>query len=212
MARLSYLMASPSTARGRTGPPARVSLRQSADPRFVLADRVEQLYSQMPLAIIATLGISILVAYELYEGRYEGVLAFWGMLVAMLTAARTALYLGFRKSATRADDAAQWLRWMGLSALTAGATWGFAGAVFFPAHADVQQVFLALVISILVAGGIPLYAVSWPAYPLYAAGILFPFTYVLATFGNKLFPKLALIGPAYHLVNSAPAYRPSGIS
>ncbi len=191
-------MSSPSTAIGRPPTPARVSLRQSADPRFVLADRVEQLYSQMPLAIISTLVISILVAYELYEGRYEGVLAFWGMLVAMLTAARTALYLGFRKSATRADDAAQWLRWMGLSALTAGATWGF-------------QVFLALVISILVAGGIPLYAVSWPVYALYAAGILFPFTYVLATFGNKLFAEIALIVPAYYVMNVGIAYRLSRI-
>src|SRR5258706_9018950 len=107
MARLSYLMSSPSTAIGRTATPARVSLRQSADPRFVLADRVEQLYSQMPLAIIATLVISILVAYELWEGRYEGVLAFWGLLVAMLTAARAALYLSFRKSATPADAPAQ---------------------------------------------------------------------------------------------------------
>jgi PAS domain S-box-containing protein len=200
-------MSSPSTAIGRNATPARVSLRLSADPRFVLADRVEQLYSQMPVAIISTLVLSILVGYELWEGRYEGVLAFWGVLVAMLTAARTALYLGFRRSASKVDEAAQWLRWMGLSALTAGATWGFAGAVFFPAHADVQQVFLALVISILVAGGIALYAVSWPVYALYAAGILFPFTYVLATFGNKLFAEIALIVPAYYLMNVGIAYR-----
>jgi hypothetical protein len=31
---------------------SRISLRQSADPRYVLADRVEQLYSQMPICVL----------------------------------------------------------------------------------------------------------------------------------------------------------------
>ena len=42
------------------------------------------------------------------------------------------------------------------------------------------------------AAALPIYAVSWPIYALYAAGILFPFTYVLATFGNRLFAEIAL--------------------
>jgi hypothetical protein len=56
-------------------------------------------------------------------------------------------------------------------------------------------VFLAFLLSVLVAGGITIYSVSWVVYALYAAGILFPFTYVLATFGNKLFAEIALIVP-----------------
>jgi len=59
----------------------------------------------------------------------------------------------------------------------------------------------------LVAGGITVYSVSWVVYALYAAGILFPFTYVLATFGNKLFAEIALIVPAFYLINVAIAYR-----
>ena len=51
----------------RTPASSRISLRQSADPRYVLADRVQQLYSQMPLAILATLLISAVAAYELRE-------------------------------------------------------------------------------------------------------------------------------------------------
>ncbi len=66
--------------------------------------------------------------------------------------------------------------------------------MFFPSHADQQQVFLAFLLAVLVGGGIAVYAVSWPIYALYAAGILFPFTYVLATFGNRLFAEIALHG------------------
>jgi PAS domain S-box-containing protein len=196
-----------STTAERSPAPTRISLRQSADPRYVLADRVEQLYSQMPTAIIATLVISVVAAYELRQGRYAEILIFWGALVLMLTFARAGLYWGYRRTRDKIGEAAQWLRWLGISALAAGATWGFAGAVFFPSHADEQQVFLAFLLAVLVGGGIPIYAVSWPIYALYAAGILFPFTYVLATFGNKLFVEIALIVPAFYVLNVGIAYR-----
>jgi PAS domain S-box-containing protein len=197
----------PSSATGRSPTPARISLRQSADPRFVLADRVEQLYSQMPLAVGGTFVISVLAAFELRQGRYIEIVYFWGGLVLLLTLARIFLYWSYHRAKDKVGEAAQWLRWLGISALATGATWGFAGAVFFPSHADEQQVFLAFLLSVLVAGGIPIYAVSWIIYAIYAAGILFPFTYVLATFGNKLFAEIALIVPAFYLINVGIAYR-----
>ncbi len=201
----------PSTASPKASAAETIDLRQSADPRHILADRVRQLYSQKPLAIAATLLISAIAAYELREGRFVEIMLFWGGLVVFLTLARAALYWGYRKSARKVEEAEQWLRWLAISAFATGATWGFAGAVFFPSHADEQQVFLALVISLLVAGGIPIYAVSWPVYAAYAAAILFPFTYVLATFGNKLFAEIALIVPAFYLLNVGIAYRLNGV-
>jgi PAS domain S-box-containing protein len=195
------------TATDQSAVSARISLRDSADPRLVLADRVRQLYSQMPTAIIATLVVSALAAYELREGRYVEILWFWGGLVAMLTLMRIVLYLGYRRSADRVGEAAQWLRWLGISALAAGATWGFAAAVFFPSHADQQQVFIAFLIAVMVGGGIAIYAVSWPIYALYAACILFPFNYVLATFGNRLFAEIAFIVPVFYVINVGIAYR-----
>jgi PAS domain S-box-containing protein len=199
-------MNSPSTAAPQLSADRRIDLRQAADPRRILADRVRQLYSQMPLAIGGTFLVSAIAAYELRGGRYVEIVLFWAGLVVLLTLAGTALYWGYRKSARKFEEAAQWLRWLGISALATGATWGFAGAVFFPSHADEQQVFLALVISLLVSAGIPVYAVSWPIYAAFAAGILFPFTYVLATFGNKLFAEIALIMPAFYVLNVGIAY------
>jgi PAS domain S-box-containing protein len=186
---------------------SRISLSQSADPRRVLADRVEQLYSQLPLGIFATLAISVIAAYELREGRYLEIVLFWGGLVLLLTAARGMLYWSYRRAQDKFANAEQWLRWLAISALANGATWGFAGAVFFPSHADEQQVFLAFLLAGMVAGGVPMYAVSWPIYALYAAGIVFPFTYVLGTFGNKLFAEIALLVPAFYAINVGIAWR-----
>ena len=182
-------------------------MQASVDPRYVLADRVEQLYSQMPLGILATAIVSGIAAYELRAGRFVEVVLFWAGLVTLLTLARIALYWGYRRSRSKAQEAEQWLRWLAISALANGATWGFAGAVFFPSHADEQQVFLAFLLSGMVAGGVPMYAVSWPIYALYGASIVFPFTYVLATFGNRLFAEIALLVPAYLAVNVGIAYR-----
>ena len=186
---------------------AGISLSQSADPRRVLADRVEQMYGQMPLGIAGSFIISVVAAYELREGRYVEIVVFWAGLVVLLTAASAGLYWSYRRSATKASEAAQWLRWLAISALANGATWGFAGAVFFPSHTDEQQVFLAFLLAGMVAGGVPIYAVSWPVYALYAAGIVFPFTYVLGTFGNRLFAEIALLVPAFYAMNVGIAWR-----
>src|SRR6185295_1568910 len=182
-------------------------LSQSADPRRVLADRVEQIYSQMPLGIIGSFVISVIAAYELREGRYVEIVVFWAGLVVLLSAASAGLYWSYSRSTTKASEAAQWLRWLAIGALANGATWGFAGAVFFPSHADEQQVFLAFLLAGMVAGGVPIYAISWPVYALYAAGIVFPFTYVLATFGNRLFAEIALLVPAFYAMNVGVAWR-----
>ena len=181
--------------------------RDSADPQRVLADRVEQLYSQMPLGIVVTLVIGAIATYELWDTRTRDLVLFWWGLLLVITAARAALYIGYRASKDKLAEAAQWLRWLGISALANGVNWGFAGAVFFPSHTDEQQVFLAFLLAGIASAGIPTYAASWPMFAIYAGAIVLPFTYVLATFGNRLFAEIALLVPLFWLVNVGIAYR-----
>lgn len=181
--------------------------RDSTDPQRVLADRVEQLYSQMPQGIVVTLIIGGLATYQLSDDRIRQLALFWWGLVLVVTAARGALYYGYRRSTQKLAEADQWLRWLGISALANGTIWGFAGAVFFPSRIDEQQVFLAFLLSGIVSAGIPSYAASWPMFATYAAAIVLPFTYVLATFGNALFRELAVLVPLFYLANVGIAYR-----
>jgi PAS domain S-box-containing protein len=178
-----------------------------ADPHRVLADRVEQIYSQMPLGILVTLVIGAIATYELWDARTRDLVLFWWGLVLLVTAARAALYLAYRSSTSKLSDAAQWLRWLAISALANGANWGFAGAVFFPSHTDEQQVFLAFLLAGIASAGIPTYAASWPMFAMYAGAIVLPFTYVLANFGNRLFTEIALLVPLFYFVNVGIAYR-----
>jgi len=186
-------------------------IRDRADPALVRADRVEQLYSQLPLGMAATIVIGVIAAMELHEGRLLELVLFWGGLLAVVVVLHALLYLGYRNDSQRHENTGQWLRWLGIGAFAAGATWGFAAAVFFPSHADERQVFLAFLLAGVISGGIPMYAASWPVFAAYAAAIALPFTYVLATFGNRLFAEIALLIPLFYGVSVAIAFRLNGV-
>src|SRR3954447_24246091 len=186
-------------------------IRERADPALVRADRVEQLYSQLPLGMVATIAIGVIAAVELREGRFIELVLFWGGLLALVVLLHGMLYLGYRNETHRHENTAQWLRWLGIGAFAAGATWGFAAAVFFPSHADERQVFMAFLLAGVLSGGIPMYAASWPIFAAYAAAIALPFTYVLATFGNRLFAEIALLIPLFFGVSVAIAFRLNGV-
>jgi len=187
------------------------TIRDRADPALVRADRVEQLYSQLPLGMVATIAIGVIAAVELREGRFIELVLFWGGLLVLVVVLHAMLYLGYRNERHKVENTAQWLRWFGIGAFAAGAVWGFAAAVFFPSHADERQVFLAFLLAGVMSGGIPMYAASWPIFAAYAAAIALPFTYVLATFGNRLFAEIALLIPLFYGVSVAIAYRLNGV-
>src|SRR4051812_30091773 len=88
-------------------------VRERADPRLVLVDRVEQLYSQLPLGVVTTLIIGLIAAIELREGRFIELVFFWGALVALVSVLHALLYYSYRRSSTLREDAEQWMRWLG---------------------------------------------------------------------------------------------------
>jgi PAS domain S-box-containing protein len=169
------------------------------------ADRVARLYRQSIAGILLTLLVAVIVTVELWAPRYRDLMAMWWLITIAISAARYALYRSYLKHADRETE--KWLRWMAIGALAAGVNWGIAGAVFFPAHAEDQQVFLAFVLAGLISGSIAIFASVWWAYAIYAAGIMLPFTYVLATFGNRLFAEFAALVPVFYAANVAVAYR-----
>jgi PAS domain S-box-containing protein len=182
-------------------------IRDRADPRLVLADRVEQLCSQTPIAIAASFIAGAIATVELWNKWLWMLVFFWWALVVAFSAATTGLLIGYRREPDKVESAAHWLRWIGISALANGACWGFAGAVFFPSLTGQEQVFLALLFIGMASIGIPVYAAAWKIFALYAGGILLPFVYVLTTFGDRLFSDIALLVPLFYAVCVMIAYR-----
>src|SRR5258706_2110821 len=192
---------------GGAGAASPADIRDRADPALVRADRVEQLYSQLPLAMVSTIVVCFIASMELHEGRLIELVLFWRGLLALVVVLHALLYMGYRTDAKRHENTAQWLRWLGIGAFAAGATWGFAAAVFFPSHADERQVFLAFLLAGGPSGGIPLYAASWPVFSGSSPALALPVNHVLATFGNRLFSEIALLIPLFYGGGVAVAFR-----
>jgi PAS domain S-box-containing protein len=171
----------------------------------IFSDRVGQLYRQSILGILLTLFVGAIITVGLWSPGYRDLMIMWWLITIAISAARYALYRGYMQRTDR--DAEKWLRWIAIGALAAGVNWGIAGAVFFPSYAEGQQVFLAFILAGLISGGIAIFASVWWTYAIYAAGIMLPFTYVLGTFGSRLFFEIAVLVPLFYVANIAVAYR-----
>src|SRR6267142_2690914 len=107
------------TAEPGTAAAISADIRDRADPALVRADRVEQLYSQLPLGMVATIVIGVIAAFELREGRFIELVLFWGGLLALVVVLHGMLYFGYRSDPRKLQNTAQWLRWLGIGAFAA---------------------------------------------------------------------------------------------
>jgi len=78
--------------------------------------------------------------------------------------------------------------------------------VFFPGG-DYQQVFIAFVVALVTAGGLPMFSTVWWIYALYAAGVMIPFNGVLFAYGTDFFHLLGAAVPLLYIANVATAYQ-----
>jgi PAS domain S-box-containing protein len=180
-----------------------------AEAKRVYADQVDILYRQTSVGTVITLVIAAIATFELWSARRNELVGTWCLLTLVVTAARQGLYLAYFRR--RGEVLEKWLRWYAIGAFASGVLWGIAGAVFFPSHADEKQIFLAFLLAGMVAGGVPVFCSVWWVYALYGAGIIVPFTYVLAALGNRLFVEIAFLVPLFYLVNVAIAFRLSRV-
>jgi PAS domain S-box-containing protein len=177
------------------------------DANAVLAERVSHLYSQLPIGIALTFVIGALASYELWELQLSRWVGVWWAFVVVVTVASALLYVAYRRSESSAAHGKRWLSWLSVCVIATGVGWGLAAAVFFPLNNNEERVFLTLLLVGVTSVGIALFAASWPLFAAYAASIVAPFTYVLATSGSRLFAEIALVLPFFYVVLVGIAHR-----
>ena len=170
------------------------------DANAVIAERVAHLYSQLPISIALTFVVGLLATYELWELELSRLVGIWWGFIVVVTAASAALYAAYRRADPGAANAKRWMRWLSVCVVATGVGWGLAAAVFFPLNSNEERVFLTLLLAGLTSVGIALFAASWPLFAGYAASIVVPFTYVLATSGTRLFAEIALVLPFFYMI------------
>ncbi len=169
------------------------------DRALIDADKARLLFRQLPASIGLTLLAAAVTTAVIWRGVPGELLAVWWAAIGASVAGRLALYRSYRRHGD--SDPASWLRRFALGALATGATWGFAGTVFFPAGGDDVQVFLAFVLAGMVAGGIPALSAAWQVYAAYAVALLAPIAYMFVATGNTLFMVLGALAPVVLLAS-----------
>lgn len=177
----------------------------TAESKQVLAERVDLLFRQSTFSVIATIVVATVATIVLWYGKYKDLVLFWWAATLLVSGARFVLEVAYRRR--RSEASKKWLRWFAIGALATGVTWGFAGSVFFPSHANEQQIFVALLLVGMASGGIPVLSSVWWVYALFSGTILLPFSVVLATYGAHLYTELAILVPLLYGANVAIAYR-----
>ena len=155
-------------------------------------DQVATLYGQWHRTTLSmVLGAAILCAV-LWGHAEPAVMACWLVAILLNQAWRGALARGFRRAAPRVDEAPRWGRYWAFGSTVAGALWGVAAFVMYPA----SPAYEALVIVCLfgaVLGGLNLTAVYKPSFYGFALSALLPLIVRVAQEGDTVHVKTALV-------------------
>src|SRR5437016_1045990 len=179
---------------------------QDADAPEVLKERCEYIYRRILPAVGATAVLSLLLSAFLWPSSPIELIAFWQTAILLIAAGYWALALAYQRSGDAREHPQPWIRRAAFGAAALGAAWGFATAVFFPGG-DYQQVFIAFVVALVTAGGLPMFSTVWWIYALYAAGVMIPFNGVLFAYGTDFFHLLGAAVPLLYIANVATAYQ-----
>ena len=174
---------------------------QDADEssRQIEAELVGLLYKQAPSGFIATLINAGIVTFMLWPSVSHSVLLIWLTLIAVITSARFALVLHYRRTTLLVTQIEYWRTRFIVGAGAAGTVWGAAGIVLFSPDSLIAQVLLVFMLGGMAAGGVVSLAPIRGAFFAFFLPTLLPIT-VRLLFGGEMssiamsLPLLAFAG------------------
>jgi PAS domain S-box-containing protein len=172
----------------------------------VMRERCDFIYRRALPAVAGALVLSVLLSAYLWQLRPVELILLWQTLVLVCAAYLGGLVFAYRRAADAKDKPELWIRRAAVGATALGASWGFAAAVFFPGAED-QQVFIAFVVALITAGGLPIFSTVWWVYACYAAAVMLPFNVVLFAHGTAFFRILGGVVPLFYLANVGTAWQ-----
>src|SRR2546423_519473 len=141
---------------------------QALEAEEILQERCDYIYRRVLPAIAATAALSLLLSVFLWRSRPTELILFWQAVILTISAGLWGLSEAYRRTPQARAQAPLWIRRLAFGAAVLGAGWGYAAAVFFPGRED-EQVFIAFVVALITAGGLPMFSTIWWIYAIYAA-------------------------------------------
>jgi len=146
----------------------------------VRAEQLEMLASQASAGTLAFLVNAGILCMVLWPAVPHGRLLAWYGLVLLLGSCRIVLMAAYRREPKELRGKPRWLGLVMAVSLAAGALWGMAGTILVPADNLMDQMFVAILLSGMAAGALPMLSAIWEVYLAYAIPTLIPMALWLA--------------------------------
>jgi len=156
-------------------------------------EQVRQLYSFLPVGLIATAVNSAIVLAVLWPVlRHPSLVIWFGALLA-LTSVRILVLRRYNGTDEHRKKQRYWGRLLIGGNVLSGALWGLLPIFLFPAESMPHQVFQAFVIGGMVAGSVGIYSTLRLAFAAYALPAFVPVTVRFCTFSDGLHLAMAAL-------------------
>jgi signal transduction histidine kinase len=159
--------------------------------RHLIAEQIRLLYSNTTIAQIVTLLNGALLA--VIQGTALGYRAVipWFTLLAVVSFSRIALATTYHRTAPDRRQSAIWRNLYCAGAALGGAAWGASSFMLFTPDSFVHQIFLAFVLSGMLAGAIGIMGSWFPAFALFSILIGLPTALRFAMVGEDMHVAMA---------------------
>jgi len=157
-----------------------------ATPADLLAEQVELLAQNAPLAYVVALVCGCVLAFVQRDQVAPGAVGAWLGALALVTAARALLLVRYRYSQPSTASARLWLHVQLVGAALSGVVWGSAAVLLFPSDSMAHQVFVAFMLAGMSAGGIGVLAARLEVALVFLVPTLLPLAVQFARQGGEL--------------------------
>jgi signal transduction histidine kinase len=180
----------------------RVGSSSSAQATSLAVDTV---YRHTPSVVLANLAGAAVFATGLGSHENESAVVLWLTGVCLLAAARSLLFVAYRKRGAASADRARWARRFAIGSMAAGALWGVSPLAFDAMNQPETELLCTFVIGGLVAGAAGSLACHLPSFVAFVGPALVPLAVMLALQGGTHGALMATMVVVYGIAMTAVA-------
>jgi diguanylate cyclase (GGDEF)-like protein/PAS domain S-box-containing protein len=163
----------------------------------IFAEQVRLLYELARAGIVGMVFVAAVLTTVLWQVGNRSGLAEWMLFVVVVSVARYALIIAYRRAQPSAAEAPQWAHRFVAGAAFGGLCWGLAGGVLLPQQEPLAQVFITFVVGGMASGALAYLSSVRRAFAAYAAPALLPLAIVFIYLGGFLYIGMGIMVLAF---------------
>ncbi|MBT7952414.1 MAG: diguanylate cyclase [Gammaproteobacteria bacterium] len=175
--------------------------------QLIKGKEVEILYDQAKVSILAAQSATLVFIFAMWGHAASAILLPWIIFFSVLNIARYMLVTAYFKAGNRSDNYTVWNTRFLIGTALSGLLWGIFALLTLPIEVRGYTALTMLVITGLAGGSIGTYAISRPAYLIYASTSLLPLGIILVIQEESTLRTFGVLVLVYYAFLSVSMFR-----